>query len=88
MSCRQVSQLYEKRGWSIRKCGRSEYEISSDWAELVLESESPLLLHGPVADLPARADELLEPLRTAGIPFTAEYYGPPPERELLAEWRS
>jgi hypothetical protein len=88
MSCRQVSQLYEKNGWSVRKCSLSDYEISSDWAELVLESKSPLLLHGTVADLQDRIEELLAPLRAADIPFTAEYYGPPPERKLLAEWRS
>lgn len=60
----------------------------SDWAELVIEAESPILMHGLVADLPARVEELVIPLRAAGISFTAECYGPEPDGELLLELRS
>jgi len=59
-----------------------------DWAELVIEAESPILMHGMVADLPARAEELVGPLRAAGVSFTAECYGPEPDRELLLELQS
>jgi hypothetical protein len=84
----QVAGLYGAIGWRVRKCSWVDYEVVSDWAELVIEAESPILMHGPVADLPARAEELVAPLRSAGVSFTAECYGPEPDRELLLELRS
>lgn len=84
----QVAGLYGALGWRVRKCSSVDYEVISDWAELIIEAEWPILMHGPVADLPARADDLVAPLRAAGIPFTAECYGPEPDRELLLELRS
>lgn len=56
-------------------------EIQCQWAELVIESESPILMHGPVADILDRAEQLVAPLRTDRIFFTAECYGP--DGELL-----
>ena len=88
LSREQVAQLYGASGWRVRKCSWIDYEVISDWAELIIEAESPILMHGPVADLPARAEELVAPLRAAGISFTAECYGPWPEQELLLELRS
>src|SRR5688572_19418098 len=84
----QVAGLYGALGWRVRKCSWVDYEIRSDWAELVIEAEGPVLMHGPVAGLPARADELVAPLRAAGVSFTAECYGPDPGREMLLELRS
>jgi len=54
-------------------------------AELVIESESPILTHGPVADPTARAKDLVAPLRAAGVAFTAECQGPQVNRDLLLE---
>jgi hypothetical protein len=88
LSRKQVADLYGAIGWRVRKCSHRDYEVISDWAELVIEAESPILMHGPVANLPARAEELVAPLREAGIAFTAECYGPKPGRELLLELRS
>ena len=53
--------------------------------ELVIESESPILTHGPVADPTARAKDLVAPLRAAGVAFTAECQGPQVNRDLLLE---
>jgi hypothetical protein len=86
LSREEIAGLYGARGWRVRKCSWVDYEVISDWAELVIEAESPILMHGPVADLPARAEELVAPLREAGVSFTAECYGP--DRELLLELRS
>ena len=83
----KVARLYGAVGWHVRKCSWVDYEITSDWAELVIEAESPILMHGVVADLPSRVIELVSPLRAAGVVFTAECYGPAPERELLLELR-
>lgn len=84
----QVAGLYRALGWRVRQCSWVDYEIISDWAELVIEGESPILMHGPVADLPARAEELVAPLRAAGVTFTAECYAEWPNGELLLELRS
>jgi hypothetical protein len=54
LSRKQVAWLYGALGWRVRKCWWVDYEVISDWAELVIEAESPILMHGPVADLPAR----------------------------------
>jgi hypothetical protein len=88
LSREQVAGLYAARGWQVRKCSWVDYEVVSDWAELVIEAESPILMHGPVADVVARAEDLVAPLRAAGVSFTAECYGPEPDRELLLELRS
>jgi hypothetical protein len=84
----QVAGLYGALGWQVRKCSWVDYEVFSDWAELVIEAESPILMHGMVAALPARAEELVAPLRAAGVAFTSECYGPHPDMELLLELQS
>ena len=88
LSREQVAGLYGALGWRVRKCSWVDYEVFSDWAELVIEAESPILMHGPVADLPARVEELVAPLRAAGVSFTAECYRSFPDGELLLELRS
>jgi hypothetical protein len=88
LSPEQIAGLYGALGWRIRKCSWVDYEVISDWAELVIEDTAPVLMHGPVADLPARVEELVAPLRAAGVSFTAECYGPDPDCELLLELRS
>ena len=88
LSKNQVAQLYLAIGWRVRKSTWVDYEIASDWAELTIEGESPILMDGAVADLPTRAEELVAPLREAGVAFTAECYGPEPDRGLLLEMRS
>ena len=88
LSKKQVARLYEALGWRVRKCSWVDYEVVSDWAELVIEAGFPILVHGLVADLPARVEELVTPLRTAGISFAAECYAPEPDGKLLLELRS
>jgi hypothetical protein len=85
LSTRRVARLFAPPTWSVRRCGRADYEVTSPFAELVVEAESPILLHGPVADLGANVDRILAPLRDAGVAYTAECYGV--GGELLAELR-
>lgn len=87
LSREQVAWLYGAIGWRVRRCSWVDYEVISDWAELVIEAEGLILMHGPVADLPARAEELVAPLQAAGVSFAAECYGPDPDGELLLELR-
>ena len=88
LSREKVAQLSGALGWRVRKCSWVDYEVISDWAGLVIEAERPILMHGPVADLLARAQELVAPLRAASVSFTAECYGPDLDRALLLELRS
>ena len=57
-----------------RRCGWTDYEVIGPFAELVIEAESPILLHGPVADVQENADHILATLRDAGVAYTAESY--------------
>lgn len=75
LTWRQVAHLYEAIGWKVRKTGWYEYEISCSWADLSIKSETPMLMHGAVADILNHLDELLAPLRAAGVRFSAEFYG-------------
>jgi hypothetical protein len=83
LSRQQVAELYGALGWQVRKCGWTEYEVVSPWCELVIEAESPILLHGPVANVLVHAQDVLAPLHAAGVTFTAECYGS--DGELLQE---
>lgn len=84
----RVAGLYQALGWHVRKCSWTDFEVVGPWCELVVEAESPVLMHGSVADILDHAEELVAPLRAAGITFTAECYGPEPVRDLLLELRS
>jgi hypothetical protein len=79
----QVADLYAPLGWRIRKCSWTDYEIEIAWADLVIEAESPILMHGPVADVLVNADRILAPLRAAGVAYSAECYDE--ARNLLRE---
>ena len=76
LSREQVAQCYGAMGWEVRKCSWVDYEVVCDWAELIIESESPILMHGPVADVQVNAVHILEVLRQAQVAFAAESYGP------------
>jgi hypothetical protein len=83
LSREQVAGLYGVLGWRVRKCSWTDFEVRGPWAELVIEAESPILMHGLVADVLANAEEVVAPLRAVGVSFTAECYGP--DGELLRE---
>ncbi len=85
LSRKQIANLYKSLGWQVRKCSWTDYEVRSDWAELIIESESPILIHGPVANLPTRIEDLVAPLRNADVSFNAECYGPEPDNVLILE---
>ena len=85
LSNEQVADLYGALGWRIRRCGWSEYEVSGPWAQLIIEADAPILMHGFLVDVLVHVDELLSPLGGAGVAFTAECYGP--AGELLRELR-
>src|SRR4051812_44556763 len=82
MPRREVADLFGADGWEvIAPDDWSHLEVRCPWAELVIESASPILMHGPVADVAANAERVLAVLGRAGVAFTAECYGP--DDELL-----
>ena len=52
---RSLARLFTPPIWTVRKCGRADYEVNSPFADLVIEAVSPALLHGAVANVGARA---------------------------------
>jgi hypothetical protein len=61
LTCEQIAELYGKLGWRIRKYSWTDYEVFGPWAELVIDSASPILMHGMEADVMTHAEELLAP---------------------------
>jgi hypothetical protein len=86
LSAEQIAGLFRAQGWQVRETDTDRFELACPWAKLVVESESPVLLHGPVADVQANAERVLAVLRKAGVAFTAESFDA--GGELLREWKS
>ena len=61
------------------------FEVSCPWAELVIEAEAPLLMHGSVTDVLTNAERLLTPLQKAGVAYRVECYSD--EGKLLQEFK-
>lgn len=72
LSKAQVADLYRGLGWTVRKSSWSDYEVICPFAELVIEADNPVLLHGPMASLGNNVDRILAPLREAGVRYSAE----------------
>jgi hypothetical protein len=70
----EVAELFRQLGVTVRKCGWDEFEVLCPWAEFVIESEFPILMHGSVVNVTANVERLLAPLRDAGVAYTAECY--------------
>jgi hypothetical protein len=83
LSRQEVAELYRPHGWSIRQCSWTDYEIRCEFAELVIDSDDPILIHGLVVAIATNVEKLLEPLRCANVPHVVELYGP--GHELLHE---
>jgi hypothetical protein len=88
LSKEQVARLYERRGWAVRKCTWVDFEIRCPWAELIIDGESPILLHGPVAQVLLNVEAILAPLREAGVSYTAECHGEAAELLRKDEWHA
>jgi hypothetical protein len=74
LSRRRLAGFFAVMGWCVRKCSWTDFAIHCPFAELVIEAESPILLHGIVADVEANADRILAPLRKAGVDYHGECY--------------
>ena len=74
-SAAAIARLYAAAGWRSRKCSWTDYEVTSEVAELIIEGD-PALLHGSVADPVHHGALVLKPLREASIAFACECYAP------------
>ena len=52
----------------------ADFEAVSDFAEVVIESSNPVLVHGPVADVTVNCLRVIEPLVAAGLSGSFECY--------------
>jgi hypothetical protein len=67
-----IVDYFASQGWQVRKTTWEDFELGCLWAELVLESHAPILLHGLlIAD---KFDGLLRLLNELNIAYRSELY--------------
>ena len=69
-----MEHLYRGLIWKVRKCAKTDFELFSDFAELVMESSNPILIHGMVADPLTNWPRIIEPLAAIGLSGSFECY--------------
>jgi hypothetical protein len=69
---RDIANLFVKAGWSMRNSAWDDYELTSTFAELILEADAPILLHGSVEEIETNALAIASILEDAGIEFVLE----------------
>ena len=62
------------KGWRARKMSFVDFEVANESAELVIEGDSPLLIHGPVADVWQNTQFILFVLESLNLDFEGERY--------------
>lgn len=81
-----VANLFGDAGWDVRKCSWTDYDLVTDWAELIIEpSEGALLLHGSVLEAQADGHRVAKVLRQARITFSLECYAGDRLLEMIVE---
>ena len=69
-----VARLFAPPLWTVRKCSWTDFQAVSEFAELVIESSNPVLVHGPVVNVTVNSLRVIEPLVDAGLSGTFECY--------------
>ncbi len=70
-----IAGIFASSGWSSRTCSWTDYEVElENKAELVIESENPILVHGPIDSATETVPLIREVLDDAGITYTFEAY--------------
>ena len=82
-----VKEALEKNGWSSRNCSWTDYELTNNWSELVLEGDDgEPLLNGEVVYVDKSIEILDEIFKTLGGYFVYEFYDD--NKNLLLEKRN
>jgi|JI10StandDraft_1071094.scaffolds.fasta_scaffold807922_3 hypothetical protein len=76
-----IADYFVSQGWQVRKTTWEDFELGCLWAELVLESHDPVLLHGLL--MADKFDELLALLNELNIAYRSELYDE--QGELIAQ---
>lgn len=74
LSCSKINALFSKSGWLSRMCSWTEHEITSDFAELVIASEGPVLISGRIDRAPESVDRILSILDAANVNYSFDVY--------------
>jgi hypothetical protein len=80
-----LARLFAPPDWRVRKCSWTDYEAHSDFAEVVIESSGPVLVHGPVANVLVNGLRISDLFAAAGFSGTFECYDE--RHELLFQRR-
>lgn len=71
----KVKEVLEKNGWSSRNCSWTDYELTNDWSELVLEGDDDEpLLNGAIVFVDKSIEILDKTFKTLGGYFVYEFY--------------
>lgn len=70
----QLALQFAELGWDIRKASWDGYELRCNAAELILEAQSPCLLHGSLGEDAQVIAIILKILESTGQPCQAEVY--------------
>ena len=70
----ELARLFAQPDWRVRKCSWIDYEARSDFAELVIASSGPILVHGPVANVLVNSLRIVDLFAAAGLSVTFECY--------------
>lgn len=70
----EVVALFQRAGWKVRKCSWTDYEVTCEWAELVIEADNPVLVHGLVANPQENVPRIAGLFDASGASYSAEWY--------------
>lgn len=71
----EIAAVFSSFGWSSRKCSWTDYEVElTDKAALVIESENPVLVHGPLDTVSEMVPVIRKILDDFGIPYSFDAY--------------
>lgn len=70
----ELARIFAPPDWRVRNCSWKDYEAQSDFAEIVIESTDPVLIHGPVANVEVNCLRIVELLVAAGLSGKFECY--------------
>ena len=69
-----IASCFKNAGWAIRHCTWADYEVECDFAELVIEGDTEILLSGAVASFDAAVPFVATILEENRVGYSIEYY--------------
>lgn len=69
-----VASRFKKAGWAVRMCTWTDYEVASEYAELVIEGEGEMLVQGAMIDFGDNIASVLTVLEENSVLYSIEHY--------------